>query len=190
MKKIKSSLEIALERLGGVQTDREELEKLNEEKYLKAAASLGSSLLEGKTNKEQVGESMGRYPQEIRGKAFHTLTNRLMEGMSLANTIEVLEAITFLTDNMEVKKICKDTFRSFQQHLDQLREKEADLLENLSPILKKELAEEGFQGTALAGFNISETRQWQEALAQFDNNYKAMIKGFREKLIKELPPLQ
>ena len=67
MKKIKSSLEIALEKLGQeVKESREELEKFNEEKYLKAAASLGNSFLEGKTNKERAQETINSYPEGIR----------------------------------------------------------------------------------------------------------------------------
>ncbi len=189
MKKIKSSLEIALERMGKVQTNREELEKIDGEKYLKAAASLGSSLLEGKTSREQIGESINRYPQEIRGKVFNTLANRLMEGVALANTEAVLEAIAFLTDNEEIKKICRETLGLFQQHLDQLKEKKAALLENLYPVLKERFAKEGFQGSALAGFNISGTRQWQETAWQFEQDFQALIKSFKDNLIRELARL-
>ncbi|HHU75471.1 MAG TPA: hypothetical protein GXZ24_01040 [Firmicutes bacterium] len=188
MKKIKSSLEIALERVGALQTDRKELEKLDEEKYLKAAASLGSSLLEGKTNKEQIEESMGRYPQEIRQKAFHVLANRLVEGVNLANTTEVLETITFLTDDMEIKNICKKTLTSFREHLDRLKKKEADLQEKHSPILKEKLVNEGFRGSALAGFNISGTKPWREALNRFNNDYQETMMAFKKQITRELSP--
>ncbi|NLX90851.1 MAG: hypothetical protein GXZ07_04595 [Firmicutes bacterium] len=186
MKKIKSSLEIALEKVGQVTESREELEKFNDEKYLKAAASLGNSFLEGKTNKERAKETISSYPEGIREKAWRTFILRVAEGVSPANITKVLETITFLTDNTEVKKICGDTFELFKHHLDRLHEKKAELEKEMHPILEEQLDREGFRGSALAGFNISQTEPWQRAVLEFDNHYQEMLKDFREKLSKSL----
>lgn len=186
MKKIKSSLEIALEKLGQVKESREELEKFNEEKYLKAAASLGNSFLEGKTNKERAGETINSYPEGIREKARRTFIIRVAEGINPGNTAEVLEMIASLTDNTEVKKICEETAGLFKHHLDRLHEKKVELEKEMRSILEEQLDREGFRGSALAGFNISQTEPWKTAVLEIDNHYKEMLKDFREKLSKGL----
>jgi len=186
MEKIKSSLEIALERIGEVKESREELETIEEEKYLKAAASLGNSFLERKTSKEQVWERIHRYPEKIRKKALHIFITRLVEGVTLTNTQEILEAITFLTDNTEITKICMETAGLFKQYLDHLVAKKAEYQKNSRLVWEEKLAREGFRGSALAGLNIKDTEQWQENASQLQSEYEDIIKDFKESIHKRL----
>ncbi len=186
MKKIKSSLEIALERIGEVKESREELETIEEEKYLKAAASLGSSFLERKTSKEQIWERINRYPEKIRIKALHIFITRLVEGVTLANTQEILEAVAFLTDDAEITKICMETAGLFKQYLDHLVAKKAEYQKNSRLVWDEKLAREGFRGSALAGLNIKDTEQWQENALQFQSKYEDIIKNFKKSMHNRL----
>ncbi len=185
MKKIKSSLEIALEKIGEVQENREELEKLNHEKYLKAASSLGNSFLENKINKEQLAESIHRYPESIREKALRIFIARLVEGINPSNTMGILEAITFLTDDAHIKKTCQKTAGLFQQYLEGVAKKKATLQEKLRHILEDKLAQEGFRGSALAGFNITGTEQWQKTAALLEAEYNTILKDFKETILQQ-----
>lgn len=151
MKKIKSALEIALEKIGEVEENRNELEKLDHEKYLKAASSLGSSFLENKIKKEQLAESIRRYPEGIREKALRVFIARLVEGITPANTMRILEAITFLTDDAHIKKICQKTAVLFQQYLEDVVKKKTALQEKMRLILEEKLAREGFRGFRAGG---------------------------------------
>ena len=100
--------------------------------------------------------------------------------------MEVLETITLLSVNTEVKKNCEETVSLYQHYLDRLHEKKVELEKEMHSILEEQLDREGFRGSALAGFNISRTERWQTAVLEFDNHYKEMLKGFREKLTKSL----
>ena len=185
MKKIKSALEIALEKIGEVEENRNELEKLDHEKYLKAASSLGSSFLENKIKKEQLAESIRRYPEGIREKALRVFIARLVEGITPANTMRILEAITFLTDDAHIKNICQKTAVLFQQYLEDVVKKKTALQEKMRLILEEKLAREGFRGSALAGFNITDTEQWQKTAALLEAECNAIIKGFKETILQQ-----
>ena len=183
MKKIKSSLELAMEKLGEMQESREELEKFDEEKYLKAAVHLGNSFLQGKTNKEQVAETIQNYPASIRKKARQAFIANLVGVMDLINTREILEAVSFVGDDNKTREICMETADVFQKFIDRLKADKATLENNTRSALAEELTREGWQGSALAGFNIMNTDQWQEKSTALAAEYIEITNKFKEAII-------
>ena len=98
--------------------------------------------------------------------------------------LEVLEAIIFLTDDTETKEICKRTAGLFHQYLEHLNAKKAEFQEKSRLLMEEELAREGFRGSALAGLNFSGSEQWQKTLTQLKKEYDAIIKDFKEAILK------
>ena len=182
MKKIKSSLELAMEKLGDMQENKEDLEKFDEEKYLKAAAHLGNSFLNGKTDKEQVAETLHTYPKGIQEKARRAFMTRLTASIDLTNIQEVLEAVSFIGDNDKIRKICEQTAAVFQEFTGRLLENKTMLEKNSRSSMTEELAKQGFFGSALAGLNIGDSRQWQEKSAAFAAEYMEIVKKFKDEI--------
>ena len=97
MGRIKSALELALEKTGKQQKEAGEGAAFNEEQeYIKAAAVLGRSFLQGKAGKEEIGEKLERYPQQSRAAALRAFIAELPLNMNMNNTPLILEAIQFL----------------------------------------------------------------------------------------------
>ena len=182
MKKIKSSLEIAMEKFGVVRGNDKELEKLDEEKYLKAAATLGNSFLEKKTGAEQIRETLERYPENIRSETKNIFAARLMEALSPSNTRELLEAISFVKDDQETKNICIEALASFLELQDWLQKEKAEHDAQARSTMLVDLAREGFRGSALAGLNIRDAKKWREKTETFSMEYDKIIDKFKKQI--------
>jgi len=109
MEKMKSALEIALERskvLDG--SAKKEIEEIEQQQYIKAAASLGRSFLQGKESIEKIKESIMNYPEKSRGTALKAFLQEITGEMNLANTPAVLKAVAILKDDEKTRQACAE----------------------------------------------------------------------------------
>jgi hypothetical protein len=183
MEKMKSALEIALERTKSLEDNlKKELKEAEQQKYVKAARILGRSFLQGKTNKEAIKESIMRYPEEYREAALKAFLDEAAGAMDLTNTPLVLQAITFLTGDAKIKQACTEAEKLYRQYILKLKERSAELQQNLGAAMLKKLSREGIKGSALAGFNIKHLKQWKEAVAQLQEEYRNIVQAFRAEI--------
>ena len=180
MKKIKTSLELAMEKFGIVRESEQELAKRDEEKYLKAAATLGNSFLEKKTDMERIRETLERYPENIRAETKQIFTARLVEALNPGNMPEILEAISYVKNDPKTKKICDEAAASIMELQEWLEKEKTEYENNVQSGMIEDLAREGFRGSALAGVNIKDSKKWQEKTGAFTAEYEKIIAKFKE----------
>ncbi len=183
MKKMKSALEIALERAKKLEDAAPEVQDPEQEKYIRAARALGRSFLQGKAKKEEIRESLMRYPEESRETALSAFLDEVTGAMDLKNTPLVLQAVSFLTDNDKIKKACSEAEKLYRQYILKIKEKAAEIQKNIGMAQLKKLSREGIRGSALAGFNIKHLSQWKETVTQLQEEYREILQGFRAEII-------
>jgi DNA-binding transcriptional MerR regulator len=189
MKKMKSALEIALEKLKNLDDHaKKEATEMEHQKYIQAALSLGSSFLQGKTGAERIRESLNRYPKESREAALKAFLTAITKEMNLTNTPGILEAVLLLKNDAEVQQACNKVKKLHQQQLRQLKEKMTALQKSTFNFLQKKMAIEGIKGSALAGFNIKHLPQWEEITSKLQEEYQDLLQDFRATVLKPQQP--
>lgn len=184
MKKMKSALEIALEKTKNLDEKfKEELKETEQQKYVRAARALGRSFLQGKTKKEAIKESIMRYPEESREAALKAFFDEVTAEINFTNTPLVLQAVTFLTDDEKIKSACREFEKLYHQYIRKMKEKAAELQENVGKAMLKKLSREGIRGSALAGINIKHLDQWKKTVEQLQEEYRNILQGFRAEII-------
>lgn len=179
-KKMKSALEIALEKSKKIKQDnKKNLDESEQEKYVKAAAILGNSFLQGKVKKEEVRGSINRYPERHRKAAIASFIGKITEEMTLTNTPGILQAIVHLKEDDDTRNACEEAKKLFYQYKKQLEERFNQLQENAAKSLRKRLEKEGIKGSAIASFNIKNLKEWKEASTQVQKEYTAILESFR-----------
>ncbi len=185
MDRIKSSLELAMERLkkrgengaaGATFNDTQE--------YLKAATVLGRSFLQGKTTKEEIGEKFERYPEQSRTASVQTFVGELAANMTFRNTAMVLSAIRYLKGDEKTKEICRAAEQLYRQFQRKQEEKLALLTEVITGEQWEELSRMGIKGNAIAGFNVESSAAWQQAQDQIEEEYARSLAKFRSSIIE------
>ncbi len=186
MGKMKSALEIALEKAKKLNTDgKNTLDEIEQKKYVRAAATLGNSFLQGKVKQEGVKESILRYPERYRKAAITSFIKQITGEMNFENTPKILQAISYLIEDDTRINACKEAEKLFYQYMAQLKENFSRLQENTTKLLRKKLEREGIRGSAIADFNIRNSKEWKETSAQLQKEYGAIIENFRSAVLKE-----
>ncbi len=185
MDRIKSSLELAMERLnkrgenGAAGTVFN-----NTQKYLKAATVLGRSFLQGKTTKEEIGEKLERYPEQSRTASVQAFMGELAANMTFRNTAMVLETIRYLKGDEKTGEICAAAEQLYRQFHHTQEEKLALLREVTAQEQREKLSRAGIKGSAIAGFNVESSAAWQQAQDQIEEEYVQSLAGFRSSIIE------
>lgn len=186
MAKMKSALEIALEKAKKLNTDgKNALDEIEQKKYVRAAATLGNSFLQGKVKQEEVKESILRYPEKHHKAAIASFIKQITGEMNFENTPEILQAISHIIEDDAGLDACKEAEKLFYQYMAQLKERFSRLQENTTKLQRKKLEREGIRGSAIADFNIRNTIEWKETSAQLQKEYGAIIENFRSAVLKE-----
>jgi hypothetical protein len=184
--KMKSALEIALEKAKKLNTDgKNALDEIEQKKYVRAAATLGNSFLQGKVKQEEVKESILRYPEKHHKAAIASCIKQITGEMNFENTPEILQAISHIIEDDASLDACKEAEKLFYQYMAQLKERFSRLQENTTKLQRKKLEREGIRGSAIADFNIRNTKEWKETSAQLQKEYGAIIENFRSAVLKE-----
>ncbi len=190
MEKIKSAFELALEKTASEKNmeepdkEKEEIKEAEVGKYLKAAAVLGRSFLQGKSKKEEILEAFGRYPDEAREKAEETFLEEITAGMNLDNAPEILEAITSLKKNEEAQKTCSDLQHCYESYRAELQEQLKELQKNAGSVMLQMLEQRGISGSAISGYNVKKLEQYEEITSQIEKKYMNAVEDFRYLLQK------
>ncbi|MEW5919692.1 MAG: hypothetical protein AB1796_01830 [Bacillota bacterium] len=180
MNRIKSALEIAMERMKEQQKDGGDKAAFNEEEeYIKAATVLGRTFLQGKTSKEEIREKLERYPEQSRAAALRAFIGELAVKMDLGNTPLVLETMQYLKKDEQTRQNCAAVEEFYHQYRHRLAESLSRLEETSAQWQRKKLARAGIRGSAIAGFNIKGLATWQETRQQIEEEYAKVLESFR-----------
>ncbi len=183
MDRIKSSVELAMERLKKRGENEAAGATFNDTAYLKAATVLGRSFLQGKTTKEEIGEKFERYPEQSRTASVQAFIGELAANMTFRNTPMVLEAIRYLKGDEKTGESCaaaEQLYRKFQH----IQEEKLGLLgEATAQEQREKLSRAGIKGSAIAGFNVESSAAWQKTQDQIEDEYAKSLAGFRSSII-------
>ena len=175
MKKIKSVAEIAMERVQKMKGTREDARSMEQEQYVKAAVSLGRSFLRRQTDTEEIKNTLQRYPEGYRAAAADAFINTVKSEMALENTPRILDVISALRDNEEMREFY---FRVQELHGEYLRQQE-EALKNLEErswqAMKSRLVQAGIAGSAIAGFNLQRHSEFEEVISRIDQEYREIL---------------
>ena len=162
-KKVKSSLELALEKVESEDNKEKPQENFKLKQYEKAAEALARSFLEGVIEKEQVSERIGRYPQEVQKKAILAFLKEAVSHLKLDSWKPLMDlSLELCGDDKELNAIAADLLqicRDFQE------KKETLLIQEGGKAREKmahKLAEEGYRGSAIADFNLRASPVWAQ----------------------------
>jgi hypothetical protein len=173
MKKIKSALEIALEKTKGMEPKEEgELNEIENQKYIKAALSLSRSYLENKIEKESLQEGFSNYPEKSRPAILEAFIEEALDKFSLENSLQVLEVITLLSSEERVLLACEKAKRIYEMYRHELNKKIAEIQEKVRDTLQKKYTAAGIGGSAIAGFNLNQPEQlWADVATEAERGY-------------------
>lgn len=184
MGRIKSALELALEKIEKQQKEAGEGAAFNEEQeYIKAAAVLGRSFLQGNAGKEEIGEKLQRYPEQSRAAALRAFIAELSLNMNMNNTPLILETIQFLKKDERTRDVCAAAEKLYHQYRRRLEESLSSLEETTARAQQKKLERTGIKGDAIAGFNLKGLAAWQETQRRLEEEYSGVLQSFRGAVI-------
>ena len=189
MEKIKSALDLAMERTADLEAIKEIVKENPESEhgpYLKASSLLAESFLKGGTALEKVIATINRYPESVREKAACTFLLSAAAEMKLENCAEVAAAYRHFRRGEESGLVedLEKLDRDFQEQLRKLREEVES--GKYRELLLEPLYRDGISGTALAGVNPERSPWWQEQLAGLAASRTPDLARLKEKLLASL----
>jgi predicted PP-loop superfamily ATPase len=183
VKKMKTALEIALEKTKSLEKEKEGLDELENQKYIRAALSLGRSFLENKVEKESVLEGFSKYPGKSRPAVLNAFVKEMLDKFSLGNTPKILEVITLLSNDERVLQACEEAKRIYQQYQHEFNKKAASMRKTIHDSLQQKYTAAGISGSAIAGFNVKQLGHWEKVAAEAEREYRQAQQSFYQVLL-------
>lgn len=189
MGKIKSSLELAMERTANLEEMKEIAgagPALEHEPYVKASSLLADSFLKKKAALDEVIETMGRYPAGAREAAARVFLEKIIAGMDLNNCEDIVSAYRHYRPGEEenlVKKL-EEIGRGYREQVRKLRG--AVRSGQYREQILEQLLQEGIGGTALAGVNLERSPWWKEQLDRLAAAWAPGLARLKEQLLSSL----
>lgn len=184
MGKIKSALELAMEKTEHLKDIKKGKEDAQYQQYVNAAYALARSFLKGEVEKEQVEERIKRYPQNAQGAAVKAFLQGVSQGISFKNCLYVIEVIQALRgEDSKTRKACEELKGLYGHYRQKLDHRQRQLQENVTKIQLKKLQKAGISGTAIDGFNINNLDQWKDISSQIEQEFAEVLQHFKKILL-------
>lgn len=177
MGEIKSTLDIALERLKSIGISEEEKEEIKRKEINQKALSLSNRYIEGTLSLHDVQKEIERLDDNTKRIIRNILLSRLIEELSLKeNYVRILQAIGWI-----LEKDVSDLIERFQNLITQYEEEKNKIKEKVENRLIKSLYEIKLKGSAIE-VNIESSNLWREEIDKLDKSIESRIKKMREEL--------
>lgn len=156
------------------------------EKYARAAAFLGRSLLEGKVTLERVAEAIGRYPAGAGETAVPAFLRAAVEGMNPENCARVLEALQHYRPgggSAPAVESLRELQRSYRTALEAGRARAGQ--EEHRALLAR-LKRRGIGGNAVDEFTPEGAGRWKETKARLAAEFSGELARLKPELARLL----
>lgn len=180
-KRIKSALELAMERMAGMsQLTGEELMAQKEKEYQPRGAAIAHKYLEGALRERDLPTELRRYKGEegeIVSKAvLSTLCQSIkIEDMSQSRkAIDGIQAVATTANLDEIRREAEAIFSEFYQQMEQRYATYEDRG-------REKLRELWLSGSAVSP-NLEESQDWRQELSRLQSEYTSRIDKLRENL--------
>jgi hypothetical protein len=186
--KIKSALEIAMEKVSGLpELTREEIEEQKEKEYGPVGEALAKKYLSGTISDGEISHELDRHTGAEGNIVRRALVAGLCREIRLENEREigekVLRGLKQLASekDKEIKRI-GDEYRETVEEFIKKKEKESRQFEILA---MERFGKLGIAGSAVR-LNLNEDANWKEQLYKLQNVYEPRLTDIRNRLMEEI----
>lgn len=186
VKKIKSALELAMDRTASLK-DGEHSEPGEEfESYYKAAALLAKSFLEQPAALDKSAETINGYPQGAKEKAARIFLENITGAAGPADSLHVAAAYRKLHPGGAAKAVeaAEALGREYDKKIAELQSRATG--EPLRTELLEPLHRAGFSGSALASVNLERSQPWRDQLKKLAEEYEHQLADLKAELLAAL----
>lgn len=161
MGKVKSALEIALERSKKVAAKAGETHEWEEQQYRVAGENMARRYLKGEVGTWDFQSQLERYQGRAREAVEKAASVSLARELSLENYGKLLDGIAALRPDEAARHWIEEARRACAQFEGELAQEEKEAAARWAKQQAEELARAGISGTAIAGFNFRAAPEWQ-----------------------------
>ncbi|TDA69781.1 MAG: hypothetical protein D9V47_04725 [Clostridia bacterium] len=184
MGKIKSAMEIALERsrsIGAV-SDQEAWE-LKARPYRVAGQALAERYLSGEFAATEIEAQLQRQPENFRPVTAKAFLEGLLARMGLENTGKVLEAVVARRPDSATGRWVEEVKMAHRQYHERFKAEVSKVQGGFVAERRRDLARSGIKGSAIKGFPFQGSAAYQRALRQANDDYRPVVEQFRRFLL-------
>lgn len=181
--KIKSAVEIALEKTSGMKATPEEIRALNEKELEARTSGLVAKYVDGEKGLKELEKELSKGEEEERGKTRSAMLKELLSSIELGVDNErAIEGLTALGGGDTGREL--EELKSILQAFD-LEHTKAE--EQRSSTLLGELKARGVGGSALLP-NLEDDEKWRAASLELRTAHEAKLDKLRAALLNTLLP--
>lgn len=186
MGKIKSAMEIALERSRSIEaiSDREARE-LEARPYRVAGRALAERYLQGELTVADIEAQLKRQPEDFYSVAAGAFLEEILARMNLENTGRVLEAVAHQRPDPITGKWVAEVRKAHGRYQEQFAAEVRKAQAEFAARRRQDLARAGIKGTALKGFPFEGSAAYQRVRQQANEVYRPVVEQFRQFLLKD-----
>lgn len=182
MEKIKSSLEVALQRAAVVEApDAAKQRELKVKELSPLAKGLAQQYLAGDLPLQELGTRLQKYGEEGQEILRELFLAEMYESLAPEDYAQPLEGILFFQKGNRVRHVAQEIEalgREFQGYF-------RGTSQRLGETLQKELAKEGIGGSAVKGVKLIEDEAAREKMGRIYLSYQEKIEKLKAKLKQE-----
>lgn len=185
--RIKSALEIAMEKISGLpRLTAEDIAAQKEKEYGPIGESLANRYLEGALPADQLKTEADRHEGEQGRIVRRALLRSLGGWMRIEDAPKALQALAgmalFMSDRKELAAEAEEKLRRL---LDAYEREKAERAGEFEDLARKELLEKGISGSAVRP-NLEQNENWRRELIRIQEAYQPRLAELREVLLQAL----
>ena len=177
MAEIKSTLELAMERIGKMSISKEEKEEIRRKEIVQKATSLFNRYVEGTLSNHEMTREIERMETGGTAAIRESVLSRLMDALSLDEGREkILEGIKFLTGKNvdDVKQTLESLYLEYEKEKEEVREE-------IRTRIEETLRRDGIYGSAVVP-PVEGSDRWKERMAMLQHAFREKVEEVRDVL--------
>lgn len=186
MDRIKSALEIALEKTAHLErASAEELRRQKEEELVTLAGGIVQKYLRGEYKLKDLASAPERHPErELMSQA---LWEQLVTAISLENCESVFEGLEFLATDKEAVRQATARVKEIGQEFRLEKERRLRVLKDVvEQSIRQELSQQGIAGSSVE-INVESAPQWRQGLQELEALFQTRLELVKESLNQPAP---
>ena len=168
MNKVKSALEIALERSRRVTENADAAQEWEEQQHRAVGENLARRYLKQEITTWDLRSHLAKHQGKAQEQIARAAAVALARELRLDNYARLLEGIAALREGQEAYRWVEETRRACEQFDAESAAEEKEVGERWAKRQREELARSGITGTAIAGFNLRAAGEWEKRRQVWD----------------------
>ncbi|MGB9885442.1 MAG: hypothetical protein ACPLRW_00405 [Moorellales bacterium] len=168
MNKVKSALEIALERSRRVSEKADTAQEWEEQQHRAVGENLARRFLKQEITTWDLRSHLAKYQGKAREQIARAAAVALARELRLDNYARLLEGIATLKEDEAGLRWVEETKRACEQFEAESAAEESEVNRRWAEKQREELARLGISGTAIVGFNLRSAGEWEKRRQVWD----------------------